>query len=121
MRKSKRIFNLILLFILLWSSMLKVQASTFKFNATAEKEVNAGDIVKIDMQIDKIDVKDGINVVEADLEYDETVFESVSFFNTNGWNTTYHAESGEKKGKFIVTKLVEGVTNTNKNKTNYFQ
>ncbi len=91
--------------------MLKVQASTFEFGAIAEKEeVNAGDIVTIQMQINKIDVREGINVVEADLEYDETVFEKIAFKNFNGWTTTYHAEAGDKKGKFVVTKLVEGVT-----------
>lgn len=87
---------------MLWASMLSVQASSFEFDAIADKEeVNAGDIVKIDMKVTGIDAREGINVVEGNLEFDETMFESVAIKNMNGWTTTYCAEEGEKRENLL--------------------
>ena len=100
-----------LITILLYGSLFSVQANNFKFNIMAQKtELKAGDTVKIDMSISEIEVKEGINVVEANLEYDENVFESVTCNDANEWKTTFHAKAGEGKGKFVIVKLVEGVT-----------
>ncbi len=113
MKSTKKIVILVLTIIMLWGSAFSVQANSFKFNVTTEKEeVKAGDIVKIDMQVSGIDVEEGINVIEANLECDETVFDGVAFENTNGWTTNYQIEKG--KVRFLTTKIEEGITQEEK-------
>lgn len=110
MKQIRKTLVLILMAVMLWGSSSNVQASSFKFNAIAEKEeVKVGSVVKVDMEVSNIEVKDGINVIEADLQYDETIFESVTFQNSDEWASIYHSEEGQKKGKFLFTKAVEGV------------
>lgn len=87
------------------------EASSFSFNAHAEKtDVTPGEEVIIDMSISDIDIGEhGINVVEGILEYDEGFFSSMELVNQNDWEITYNNIEGERKGKFLTAKMVEGV------------
>ena len=116
MKRLAKILVLILISILILGVSGKVEASSFKFDAIAEKEeVNAGDTVKIDLKVSEINAgEEGINVVEGILEYDDSIFESIKLENENDWNMTYNGEIGEKNGKFLVTKMVKGVTQEEK-------
>ena len=115
MRRVKKLLVLTIGMILLWGSLLSVKASSFQFDIILEeKQIKPGDTIRIDMQVSNIDAIDGINVVEADLEYDETVFESVTFVDSNRWSITYNNEVSDLKGKFVASKLVEGVTEQEK-------
>ena len=106
-----KIIILLLAIMMLCANVVEVKASSFRFSATPSKEeVNPGDTVEVQMSISDIDVKEGINVVEASIVYDETVFDSCTFKNQNEWTTTYNGEEGERKGKFLISKTVEGVT-----------
>ncbi len=108
---SKKIISTILVLILLLLNSNVVKASTFDFEASANKEVlTPGDEVIITMSIDNIDVEKGINVIEAWLKYDDKIFENVEMQNVNGWEITYNTESGDRYGKFLISKMVEGQT-----------
>lgn len=87
------------------------EASSFSFNAQADKtEVTPGEEVIVEMSISDIDMGEyGINVVEGILEYDESFFSSMELVNENDWEITYNNEDGERKGKFLTAKMVEGV------------
>lgn len=116
MKRLVKILFLILTSILVLGSLKKVEASNFNFNAIVNNsEVKAGEIIIIDLNISDINAgKEGINVVEGILEYDDSVFESIKIENSNEWNMTYNEEIGERKGKFLSAKIVEGVTQEEK-------
>ncbi len=108
---SKKIISTALILILFLLNANVVNASTLDFNASANKEeLKPGDEVIITMSIDNINVEKGINVIEAWLKYDDKIFENVEMQNVNGWEITYNTESGDRYGKFLISKMVEGQT-----------
>lgn len=108
------------LIIVITSIFLLVQtysfASSFKFNAEANKiEVEPGEEVTIDLSLSDIDMGiHGINVVEGYMNYDEDFFSDFKFENVNGWEITHNNEEGERKGKFLIAKMVEGIQESEK-------
>ena len=112
MKRLANILVLILITIFILGVSGRVEASSFKFNAVAEKEeVSSTDTVKIDLKISDIEAGDeGINVVEGILEYDASIFESVKIEIKNDWKVTYNQEEGERKGRFLAVKMANGVT-----------
>ena len=88
-------------------------ASNFKFIAKADKiEVDPGEEVTVELKLSEIDMgKNGINVVEGTLEYDKDFFSEFKFENVNDWEVTYNDEDGERKGKFLIVKMVNGIKN----------
>ena len=116
MKRLVKILFLILTSILVLGSLKKVEASNFNFNAIVNNsEVKAGEIIIIDLKISDINAgKEGINVVEGILEYDDSIFESIKIEGENDWNAIINAQQGERKGKFLAVKMVEGVTHEEK-------
>lgn len=109
MRKKRVILFLIIMIILNITN--RSNATSFTFEAEAnKKEVVAGEEILVEMNISDIDMgQHGINVIEGILEYDEDFFTSMEFVQENDWETIYNDEDGERKGKFLITKMTEGV------------
>lgn len=110
--KAKNIMIVITIMIMVIIGNISYsEASSFSFNAQADKtEAAPGEEVIVEMSASDIDMGEhGINVVEGILEYDESFFASMELINENDWEITYNNEDGERKGKFLTTKMVEGV------------
>lgn len=113
MKKISRILVLFILILLLCIGTVK--ALGFNFTATpSTTTVEPGETVTINFNISNIDAGElGINTIEAFLDYDKNVFETVSssdFAGANNWSITYNGESGENEGKFVAVILQDGVT-----------
>ena len=109
----KILFTIIILLLILLPT--QVQADSFKFNATANKNnVQPGETVTITLNVSDINAGElGINTVEAYLEYDSTIFEEVTqsdIESLNNWSITYNEEETEYKGKMLAVILQDGVT-----------
>lgn len=105
----------ILLLITMLFSFSYVHAAGFSFLTTASANtVEPGDTVTINISVADIDAGElGINTIEAVLEYDKNVFETVmptDFAGLNNWSITYNNESGENEGKFVAVIVQDGVT-----------
>lgn len=110
--KIKKIFIFGIMLSLIVLNNAFVYASSFKFDAKAEKEIyKLGEEVYVDMNISEINAGTyGINVIGADLEYDENVFESIEFINKNKWEYEYNSsKTSEKYGKVLFTNISSGV------------
>lgn len=110
--KIKKIIVVItMMIIMIIGKVSYSKASSFSFNAQADKtEVTPGEEIIIEMSVSDIDMGEhGINVVEGILEYDESFFSSMELVNENDWEITYNNEEGERKGKFLTAKMIEGV------------
>lgn len=108
----KKLFLSMLLVCMISLTANAVSASSYSFNAKANKEVvNAGDKVTVSMEVNDIDTNDeGINVVEYTLEYDENVFESMNYVKKNDWDIVYNNDkNSDKFGKTLLSKMVLGV------------
>lgn len=106
---KKFVISFILLFsVLAFSS---VYASSFIFSASPELEaVTPGEEVLITLKVSDIDAgKEGINVVETNLEYDKSIIESIEFVEKNNWKSTYNPNEGDLYGKLLYSKMVTGV------------
>ena len=113
----KILFTIIILLLILLPT--QVQADSFKFNATANKNnVQPGETVTITLNVSDINAGElGINTVEAYLEYDSTIFEEVTqsdIESLNNWSITYNEEETEYKGKMLAVILQDGVTEDQK-------
>lgn len=108
-KKVRIIMAMIMMLIIGTASYSR--ASSFSFKAEANKvEVTPGEEVIIEMKVSDIDMGEhGINVVEGNLEYDESFFSRMEYINTNEWEITYNNEEGTRKGKFLIAKMAEGV------------
>ena len=74
-----------------------------------EKNINVGDSVTIELKVDNIDAGTyGINAVEMNLEYDDSVIENVEFIEENEWKCVYNSENG----KMLWYRMISGVTNS---------
>lgn len=112
MIKNRRAIICFIVFLIIVSSITIVKASSFNFNAKAQKEiVNPGDEVIIDMDVSDIDAgKEGINAVEMFLEYDKNIFENMEFDKQNNWKVEYNDIQGHsKQGKVLFVKMTSGV------------
>lgn len=110
LRKILSTFAIISLFIL---NLYFVNASSFDFTASAQKEVfKPGEEVIVDMVIDNIDAGQyGINVVETSLDYDKNVFDTMEIVTNNNWNYDYNDdETSSKFTKLLFTNISSGVT-----------
>lgn len=97
---------LITMFFSLYSVVYAESNFSFIVNPT-EKTINIGESVTIDLKIDDIEAgEEGINVVEMDLQYDNTVIENIEIIEENQWKCTYNNVSG----KMLWHKMVNGVT-----------
>ena len=114
MNVKKVIIIIILLFV---GFVTTSNASSFSFNAEAQKEVfKPGEEVLVSLDVSNIEAgKEGINVVEMTLEYDENVFESMEFIKQNEWNSTYNNDKNSNKfGKILYTNISKGVIEAQK-------
>ena len=113
MKRRFLVKSLIIVFLISIIFMIEnySYASSFKFNAEADKtEVDPGEEVTIELNVSEIDMGEhGINVVEGYLDYDKDFFSEMKFENVNDWNITYNNEDGERKGKFLIVKMVDGI------------
>lgn len=114
----KKTLNILMIIIIIGIVLTPniVSAHSFKFGVTADKNVvNSGETVAITLSISDIDVGElGINAIEAELLYDETIFEEVTqeknFTSLNNWSWTYNSDDTEYKGKMLGMILSSGVT-----------
>ena len=120
MKKEKRIFLVIGVSLVLVLTIAHiVYALSWKFNVKADKtRVKAGEEIAVGMQISEINMGDlGINAIEAILDYDDTVFETVEredFEMENNWTMTYNQEAGNREGNFLISNIVSGIKQTQK-------
>lgn len=111
-RKIIRTFFSVAMIMITLTRVNYTEASSFKFSANADKtEVLPGEDVIIEMKVSDINMgKYGVNVVEGYLDYDKDFFKDIELIDENDWKITYNSEDGERKGKFLVSKIVDGVT-----------
>lgn len=111
--KSKRITIAIIMVMLLAfiARMTIVEAANYPFTFTVnpqETSAKAGDTVTVDLGIADIDQSsDGINAIQGDIAYDDSVFESVEIVAT-GENWTAKLNSlgnSDLKGRFVISNM----------------
>lgn len=111
--KSKRITITIIMVMLIAfiTKMTIVEAANYPFTFTVnpqETSAKAGDTVTVDLGIADIDQSsDGINAIQGDISYDDSVFESVEIVATGGnWTATFNQLSdSELKGRFVISNM----------------
>ena len=89
-----------------------INKSSFIFSATPDKtEVEpGGEVVTIDLSVSEINLGEhGMNVVGGYLYYDTDFFSKMELVNVNDWEITYNTEEGERNGKFLIVKMVDGI------------
>lgn len=115
MKKEKKVLMVLGVILIIALAVTQiVYALSWKFNVTADKtSVKAGDEIAVLMQISEINMGElGINAIEAVLDYDESVFETVDrsdFKMQNNWTMTYNQEAGPKNGNFLISNLISGI------------
>ena len=112
MKKVLGILFMLCVLTILFSTI--VQANSVNFGVVTDKTtLKPGEEVLLTFKIDSIDIQgDGINAIEAKLDYDRTLFESVTqddISGLRGWNVVYNSENTEYNGKFLAMKLSTGV------------
>ncbi|MBP3255339.1 MAG: hypothetical protein J6M60_02470 [Clostridia bacterium] len=113
---KKKLGILVVLCIMLLCFSTIVLADSFTLTATPDKSsLKPGDEVEITLKISDINAgTNGINALEAKLQYDESVFEKVSqddVSSKNNWSLTYNDENTIQKGKMLAMILSAGVKN----------
>ncbi|MGN1297250.1 MAG: cohesin domain-containing protein [Clostridia bacterium] len=111
--KSKKIAIAIIMimFIAFMTKMMEVEAADYTFNLTVnplETSAKAGDTVTVDLGIADIDQSsDGINAIQGDLAYDDSVFESVEIVATGeNWTAKLNQISdSDLKGRFVISNM----------------
>ena len=111
--KSKRITITIIMVMLIAfiTKMTIVEAANYPFTFTVnpqETSAKAGDTVTVDLGIADIDQSsDGINAIQGDISYDDSVFESVEIVATGeNWTATFNQLSdSELKGRFVINNM----------------
>lgn len=111
--KSKRITITIIMVMLIAfiTKMAIVEAANYPFTFTVnpqETSAKAGDTVTVDLGIADIDQSsDGINAIQGDISYDDSVFESVEIVATGeNWTATFNQLSdSELKGRFVINNM----------------
>lgn len=87
------------------------RAETYPFTFTVnpiETTAEVGDTITIDLGIADIDQNtDGINAIQGDLSYDETIFENVEIITTKAnWSVTFNQLSDSNlKGRFVISNM----------------
>lgn len=111
--KSKKIAIAIIMimFIAFMTKKMEVEAADYTFNLTVnplETSAKAGDTVTVDLGIADIDQSsDGINAIQGDLAYDDSVFESVEIVTTGeNWTAKLNQISdSDLKGRFVISNM----------------
>lgn len=111
--KSKKVAIAIIMvmFIAFMTKMMEVEAADYTFNLTVnplETNAKAGDTVTVDLGIADIDQSsDGINAIQGDLAYDDSVFESVEIVATGeNWTAKLNQISdSDLKGRFVISNM----------------
>ena len=117
--QSKRIAITIIMamFIVFMIKINIVEAANYPFTFTVnpqEISAKAGDTITIDLGIADIEQNsDGINAIQGDIAYDDSVFESVEIVATaENWTVTFNQLSNsELKGRFVINNM-NSVKNT---------
>ena len=112
--KRKYLYGFLVILLIFLFIAPGVNAGSFKFQTNPSKTtLKPGEEVTISLKVSDIVVdSDGINVLEAKMEYDESIFEHVSTDDVkslNNWSITYNDENTESKGKMICMILSAGV------------
>ena len=105
---------LFMLCVLIISLSTIVQADSVNFDIVSDKtKLKPGDEVLLTFKISSIDIQgDGINAIEAKLDYDRILFENVKQSDVkglNGWSVIYNSENTEYNGKLLAMILSAGV------------
>lgn len=79
---------------------------TFTVNP-ATTTAKLGDTISVDLGIADIDQStNGINAVQGDVVYDESLFESVDLIGVgNNWSVSYNNTNSELKGRFVLSNM----------------
>lgn len=73
-----------------------------------ESTAKPGDMVTVDLGIADIDQSsDGINAIQGDIAYDDSIFESVEIETTGeNWTVKFNQSSdSELKGRFVISNM----------------
>ena len=117
--KKSQLFLTIIMAIIFSTFMTMAYAETNSFTFTVnptEATVEAGDTVTVDLGIADIDQNsDGINSIQGDLSYDESIFEKVEISTSeNNWTVTLNQlNESSRKGRFAIANI-GSVKNTQK-------
>lgn len=122
--RSKRITIAIIMVMLIAfiTKMNIVEAANYPFTFTVnpqETSAKVGDTVTVDLGIADIDQSsDGINAIQGDIAYDDSVFESVEIVATGeNWTAKLNSlSSSDLKGRFVISNM-NSVKTTRSNST----
>ena len=109
--KIIRIFILMVMAIVLLSISVISRAETYSFTFTVnptEVTADTGETITVNLGIADIDQStDGINAVQGDLSYDESIFENVEIITTqSNWSVTFNQlNDSDRKGRFVISNL----------------
>lgn len=109
--KKVTIFTMIIMFMAFIMNMSIVEAANYPFTFTVnpqETSAKAGDTVSIDLGIADIDQSsDGINAIQGDIAYDDSVFESVEIVATGeNWTAKLNGlNDSDLKGRFVISNM----------------
>ena len=102
---------MIIMFMAFIMNMSIVEAANYPFTFTVnpqETSAKAGDTVSIDLGIADIDQSsDGINAIQGDIAYDDSVFESVEIVATGeNWTAKLNGlNDSDLKGRFVISNM----------------
>lgn len=109
--KKLKLLMIIIIIIALIGITTMVKAETYPFTFTVtptEVSAKTGDTITVDLGIADIDQStDGINAIQGDLSYDETIFENVEIITTKAnWSVTFNQLSESNlKGRFVISNM----------------
>lgn len=110
--KNKKIFTIVLITIIMLISATSISnAVNYSFTFTVNPEqinANLGDTITVELGIADIDQStDGINAIQGDLSYDDSLFESVQIVATgSNWSAKSNETSDSSlKGRFVLSNM----------------
>lgn len=110
--KNKKILVIVMItIIMLMSTTSIVNAANYSFTFTVNPEqinANLGDTITVELGIADIDQStDGINAIQGDLSYDDSLFESVQIVATgSNWSAKLNESSDSSlKGRFVLSNM----------------
>ena len=97
MRKSKILTILLMIVLLLTLVAGTVNAASAGVILTSNSKLKAGETVTVDINLSALEAEGGISGIQAKVNYDKDVFETLttsSFTSANGWTAKYSDNSG---------------------------
>lgn len=90
---------LLMLIILILTLTSNVSAYTAKTSLSTDATLKEGETITIKFKLSSLDLGNGVDALQAKLEYDESVFESITstdILGTNGWSMNGYSTNSKK-------------------------